>query len=472
MPDSPHAVSVSLPKWQDVIDYEEKIPAFHKNLKAIYPRFGLNPLVEEIAIKALKKHSLVGYSAWPYPNIESAQQAKRYCQSSTHNSSVFTSEILGLHCLLACPKTTKLAKQFWQHTGIGASSRLAAIALQREPLVCIETANNSRKILIERLARIYSCETKNIELHPSGMASLNRALQLLKMIHPSGKTLQVGFPYVDVLKLPQAIFNGGDLILNSDQKSLINQLKVNKPSAVIVELPSNPMLQCIELQKISELAHEHGVLVIADDTIGSSINIDALPYSDLVFSSLTKSFSGRGDILAGSLVISPYSPWEKKLSLALRSNSFSNLADPDVIALEEASRDVNQRLKQLNQTCLSLKHHLEKHKAVANVLHPEKCPNFQSLMRPEAGYGCLLSFELKGELKQVQNFYDSIKVCKGPSLGNNFTLLCPYVLLAHYEELDWAQKCGVPPYLLRVSVGLEEPEDLWSRFKIALDTSQ
>ena len=69
----------------------------------------------------------------------------------------------------------------------------------------------------------------------------------------------------------------------------------------------------------------------------------------------------------------------------------------------------------------------------------------------------------------AERFYNSLKVCKGPSLGTIFTLVCPYVLLAHYKELDWAKKCGIPDYLIRVSVGLEQSDDLWDRFQKALN---
>ena len=65
--------------------------------------------------------------------------------------------------------------------------------------------------------------------------------------------------------------------------------------------------------------------------------------------------------------------------------------------------------------------------------------------------------------------YDALEVCKGPNLGTNFTLCCPYTILAHYRELDFAEQCGVSRYLLRVSVGLEEAEWLKSRFREALD---
>lgn len=65
-------------------------------------------------------------------------------------------------------------------------------------------------------------------------------------------------------------------------------------------------------------------------------------------------------------------------------------------------------------------------------------------------------------------FFDALRVSKGPSLGTNFTLACPYTLLAHYDELEWAAGCGVASHLVRVSVGLEDADDLCQRFDEAL----
>ena len=70
LPDSPLAVSVALPRWQDVIAYEEKDQKCLKSLKAIYPRFGFNPLVREIASKAIKSHGKNSDSSCPYPNMD------------------------------------------------------------------------------------------------------------------------------------------------------------------------------------------------------------------------------------------------------------------------------------------------------------------------------------------------------------------------------------------------------------------
>ena len=80
LPDSPHAVSVALPRWEDVIAYEEKDLYLLKSLKAIYPRFGLNPLVAKVANKAIKLYGYNKSTAWPYPNLNTDQQAQIHSQ--------------------------------------------------------------------------------------------------------------------------------------------------------------------------------------------------------------------------------------------------------------------------------------------------------------------------------------------------------------------------------------------------------
>ncbi len=469
IPDSPHAVSVTLPRWSDVIAYEEKEPQCINSLKSIYPRFGFNPLIAEIAEQAIRIFANEDGSAWPYPNIETALKAKEYCKKNNADSTVDIHEFLGLQCLIVNAESTSSAKAFWQHTGLGASSRDAAIALKKEKKPLESEGRKGKKNIINRLSEIYGCDANLIHLHPSGMAALETALAALNKLHYEKPVFQLGFPYVDVLKLPQFIFNGSELILNTNPSQLAAELDQKQPSAVIVEIPSNPMLQCIDLPMVSKLAHDRGILVIADDTIGSAININPLPYADLTFSSLTKSFAGSGDIMAGSLVISPESKWKAELKEIIPMVSVTELSNSDAIALDRASQNVFSRIKKLNHACLKLKTRLELHKEVEQVLHPSNCSNFKNLMRDNAGFGCLLSLKLNGGQEKAKTFYDALKVCKGPSLGTNFTLVCPYVLLAHYNELNWAGSCGVPSDLIRVSVGLEDPDDLWERFENALN---
>ncbi len=464
LPSRPHAVSVALPRWKDVIDYEEKVPSCLQSLKAIYPRFGFHPFVAEVAKKSLAFEEESHQSCWPYPNRASALSAQQYSHRKYPDCSSQIKDFLGISCLIIDQRSSSSAKAFWQHTGLGLSSREAAIALGKERKPTTSDGHCARNELLKRLAKIYDCDSKLIQLHRSGMAALTTILTAINHIKGTTPTLQIGFPYVDVLKLPKIIFQGSDLIIKTNIGNIKEELDKKNPAALIIEIPSNPLLRCVDLISIAKLAKVKNIPIIVDDTIGSSLNVHLTPYADIIFSSLTKSFAGRGDILAGSTVISPYSKWKKEFAEVIPKVALSSLSDSDAIELEETSRDVEHRLKRLNISCLKLKEKLETKKEISKVLHPQYCKNFNSLLKKGGGYGCLLSFELKGGIEESKRVYDSLRVNKGPSLGTNFTLVCPYVQLAHFKELKWAESCGVPEYLLRVSVGLEDEDELWSRF--------
>ncbi len=80
----------------------------------------------------------------------------------------------------------------------------------------------------------------------------------------------------------------------------------------------------------------------------------------------------------------------------------------------------------------------------------------------------MVTFLPKNAESKAARIFDALAVCKGPSLGTVFTLACPFTLLAHYSELEGAESCGVSRYLIRMSVGLEDPEELWRRLELAL----
>ena len=461
LPDSPHAVSVALPRWRDVIAYEEKDPACRAALKTIYPRFGMHPLIQQL----VQPSKLAGTTVWPYPTEEAAQAALAHCQRKGPDGHSELIAVAGVLCLRSDAEASPHAKAFWQHTGLGLSSRQAAIALGKEAGPSNESGEAARRDIRQRLADIHGVDAQQISLHPAGMAGLHSALSAIQTLRPGRPTLQLGFPYVDVLKQPQVVFHGGELLQPKSLGEVEAALDHLQPAAVIVELPSNPLLRCVDLPGVSALARSRGIPVIADDTIGTGINLNALPYTDLIFTSLTKSFAGRGDVMAGSVLVSQQSPWASLMLKAVPS--IAPLSDADAIALEIASRDVLQRVPQLDANALVLAERLENHPAVQRVMHPKNCPNFRALMRSGAGHGCLLSFELKDGQERSKRVYDSLRISKGPSLGAHFSLVCPYAQLAHFDELSWAKQCGVPADLLRVSVGLEAPDALWMRFEQA-----
>ena len=469
LPDSIHAVSVALPTWKDIINYEEKVPECINSLRSIYPRFGLNPLLKKLASRILHENSLNNHDAWPYPNKYFALKAKNYCDQHTSAKKSFIKMQGSLFFLITTEAASNYARTFWQHTGLGASSRQAAIDLNLELSPDKNLVNECKFKLIDRISSFTNTDPKLIYLTSSGMSALHTALEIIYKIFPKRPTLQIGFPYVDVLKLPKNIFYGAHLITEESIQDIELEIKRINPSALIIELPSNPLLKCTNIKKISKIANDLKIPVITDDTIGSNININSLEVSDMVFTSLTKIFSGSGDILAGSLVINPKSKWVDKFKKVLDNICIPELSVNDLISLEKASRDVKQRVSLQNFNCLELKKRLENHCAIKKVYHPENCHNFNSIMKVNGGYGCLLSFELKDGLDKTIRFYNSLQISKGPSLGTQFTIVCPYVQLAHYNELDWAAKFGVPPYLIRVSVGCEDIKLLWDKFARALE---
>jgi len=305
IPDSIHAVSVALPTWNDVINYEEKNQECMNLLKSIYPRFGLNPIVKRLCEKVKKENYYNNKSIWPYPNERIAFKAKKYIDRNTSEQFSLIEKRNNLAFLITEKEGSIYAKYFWQHTGLGLSSRAAAIELGLEDCPPKSYVNECSQIIKNRISKSTKIDSNDIHLTSSGMSALHTSLEIIYKLFPAKPTLQVGFPYVDVLKLPMKIFHGAKLITEENCADIELEIKRINPSALIIELPSNPMLKCVNIKKISKIAKKLNIPLIVDDTIGSNLNINSIEHADIVFTSLTKIFSGSGDILAGSLILNP-----------------------------------------------------------------------------------------------------------------------------------------------------------------------
>ena len=111
------------------------------------------------------------------------------------------------------------------------------------------------------------------------------------------------------------------------------------------------------------------------------------------------------------------------------------------------------------------------HPKVQRVWYPknETPDSYRSAMRQGGGYSGLMSILLRDSHDASPRFFDALEVSKGPSLGTNYSLACPYTLLAHYSELPWAESCGVSRNLVRIWTGLEPMDELIGRFERALE---
>ena len=161
----------------------------------------------------------------------------------------------------------------------------------------------------------------------------------------------------------------------------------------------------------------------------------------------------------------------------------------DAIYLERNSRDFAKRVKIINDNAeavvdllraRSLDHHVPSpssvtptHFGVKSVYYPKYVTreHYDACRLPGGGFGGLLSVTFTSE-RASQAFFDALRCEKGPSLGTNFTLACPFTILAHYTELDWADQFGVERGLVRASVGLEERDVLASWFSEAVQAAE
>ncbi|BGP39927.1 Cystathionine gamma-synthase [Rhodotorula kratochvilovae] len=347
----------------------------------------------------------------------------------------------------------------------------------------------------------------DVWLYPCGMNAIFHAHQLAMDARRNqgkevGKSVCFGFPYTDTLKIlekwgPGCHFFGKGLA--ADLPALRQTLEAANPPilALFCEFPSNPLLRSPPLHDLRKLADEFGFMIVVDETIAGFVNVEVLPLADIVVSSLTKVFSGDSNVMGGSLVLNPKGPHYAALKAAQEATYEDAYFDEDAIYMERNSRDFQARIVQENSNTEMLCEFLRSRRipdppaegvtaapalaagvdaeqlVVREVYYPKYMTpeHYLASQRAGGGFGALFSLTFSSILAS-RTFFDALPCYKGPSLGTNFTLACPYTILAHYTELEWAKEWGVEKGLIRVSTGLEEPEMLREWFETALDKAE
>jgi cystathionine gamma-synthase len=470
LPDSNHATSVALPCWDHAVGYEEGRPEIVSAMQLGYPRFVLHPQVAELFSVLEKRYGRAGERCFAFPSEEAADRCVLYLMERGW---------LGARREL-CPETRihgvffpeaafRDAKSFWQHFGKIISSRRAEAALEGREAA--PGGAEAKRIIRERIGAFLGEPAEHVWLYPSGMAAMSRAMRLVQDRRPGAKSIQLGFPYVDVFKV-QTVSGPGSHFVGDYNLDAVAVLLDNQPiSAIVCEFPGNPLLAGCGLPRLAALAHAHDVPLIIDDTAATYANVNVFPHADLVVTSLTKAFSGEGDVMAGGLAVHGAGPFGAAFAAAAARNFDDLFWDDDALVLEQNSRDFEARVFQSNATSEALCDWLAEQPGVESVFYPKFTMReaFDEVKRPGGGYGSLFSIVLRNGPVNAPLFYDRLRISKGPSLGNNFSLACPYTLLAHFEELEWAESHGVSRWLVRVSIGLEPLDELKDRFAEALD---
>ena len=468
LPDSPHACSVCLPTWDSVVGYEEGRKKIMKRLRVGYPRFFKHPTVERLFDNAKNEVAGENEEVVVLPTRSSVQRAHRWVERRAQTA-VRTTSFNGLQALIVPTKAKADADAYWRFSGEVVSSRQAQDFLDGKP-----REGSKSHLIVRSLVKFTGSTPENTFVFASGMAAATSVLRALPGVLNGRKTLQLEFPYVDCLKV-QEHFGHGVVYLNEASgesfDEALQRIRQGEFAGVFTELPSNPLLRSVDLERVARACNDGATPLIVDDSAAGPFNVHALRFADVVTGSLTKWISGEGDVMAGMAALREDSPFAATLRETLASDAVENapLYIGDAEVLLSNIKGYAKRMKTVNANGLELATWLAGHPAVAQVWHPSLTTrdHYDAVRRKNGGYGGLLSFVLKNP-KKTPKVYDALRVSKGPSFGTPFTLVCPYVMLAHYKELDWAEACGVPRNLLRVSCGLEPITSLKQVFEEAL----
>ncbi len=471
IPDSPHAVSACLPTWEDNIGYEEQDPRVHQKLSTGYPRFAYNRFCRDLFAACAARFADAGEACLAFPSRAAAERFRAYVHDKAGDPArIHTFGVHNVHAVCFLKRHAGIAKDGWQHFGEGVSSRRAEACLTGR---ADEQSGEAKRAVRERIAHSAGASSEDVYLFSCGMSAVYAVYRVLNSMYPDRKSVQFGFPYVDTLKIQEKLGCGVHFFprgADDELQELEDVLKREPVSGLYTEFPSNPLLTSPDVGRLADLARRYSFPFVVDDTLATFVNADLLSTADVVCTSLTKFFSGAGDVTAGSVVLSPRSSFHAELSSILKRDYEDILWGADSVVLERNSRDFDARVSKINTGAEALADYLKSHPKVSEVYYPKfQTPEAYHVFRkPRGGYGGLLSIVLADASRNTAGFYDALRICKGPNLGTNYSLVCPYTILAHYRELDWAESCGVSRYLIRISVGLEEPDELIGRFEQAL----
>ena len=238
---------------------------------------------------------------------------------------------------------------------------------------------------------------------------------------------------------------------------------------IYVESPSNPLLRCVDLEAIGKLARQHGVLSIIDNTFATPINQNPIELGiSAVVHSATKYLNGHTDVNAG-VIASSREIIEKAAQYAMHHGG--TLDAHACYQLERGLKTLALRVKQHNENAGRLAQFLEDHVAVSRVSYPglKSHPDHAIAARQMRGFGGMLSFELReaGRVDEVLRRFGL--ATPALSLGGVETLVCLPSQTSHRAlSTEERQRAGISPGLVRVSVGIEDIEDILGDFEHAL----
>ena len=236
------------------------------------------------------------------------------------------------------------------------------------------------------------------------------------------------------------------------------------------ESPTNPLMQITDLRALAELARARGVTTIVDNTFATPVNQRPLEFGiDCVVHSATKYLGGHADVTAGC-VVSSREFVERAWHFSLLAGSI--LSPFDGWLLLRGLRTLGLRVERHNANALALARFLEGHPRVERVYYPglESHPQHGLARAQMSGFTGMLSAELRGGYEAAERFATSLRLASyAASLGGHETLVVhPSAMWGGYMTAEERREKGLSDSLVRISVGLEDEQDLIADFARAL----
>jgi cystathionine beta-lyase/cystathionine gamma-synthase len=297
----------------------------------------------------------------------------------------------------------------------------------------------------------------------SGMAAMTTAL--LSLLRAGDEVVASASLYGGTLRLLREVLPGLGIASRLAPPSRLADLAAHAtpPARVLViESPTNPSLEILDLPALARAARERGLVVVMDNTFSTPILQRPLSMGvDLVVHSLTKALGGHSDLLGGA-VVGPRERVEKARALL---KVLGGCLDPHAAFLVlRGLKTLHLRVERQCANALALARHLEGKDKVRRVLYPglPSHPGHDVARRQMSGFGGIVSLVLEGGLAAAERFYDGLRLAaRAASLGSVETLVSLPVHTSHHGMSEVEMRdAGVEPGMVRVSLGVEDAADI------------
>ena len=239
-----------------------------------------------------------------------------------------------------------------------------------------------------------------------------------------------------------------------------------------LESPSNPLLKCIDIEAVAGIAKKHHILTVVDNTFATPffqkpLNLGA----DIVMHSTTKYLNGHSDVVGGAVVTNDREIHER---LRFLQNAVGAVPGPfDCFLVLRGIKTLAVRMERHEENAMKIARFLEAHPKVRKTIYPglESHPDHAVAKKQMSGFGGIITFFIKGGLEAARSFLEKVKVFSlAESLGGVESLVEHPAIMTHASvPKEIREKTGITDNLIRLSVGIENIEDLIDDLKNALE---